>query len=166
MRVLLEPRHAVVDVAGVRVHGRHANRGEVVGEVVLGVELGVLGAVAAPLLVLGAPGHETQQARAAAREATEDLDEQEHDLVVLATKGVVVVTWVKVYEAPARGVVVRLAGRAALAATEDNMPKACVWPTSWQPTPGLALVSGEATFDSPIQSVSQAEAPGWTRSGT
>ena len=45
MRVLLEPRHAVVDVAGVRVHGRHANRGEVVGEVVLRVELGVLGAV-------------------------------------------------------------------------------------------------------------------------
>ena len=33
VRVLLEARHAVVDVAGVRVHGRHANRGEVVGEV-------------------------------------------------------------------------------------------------------------------------------------
>ena len=52
----------------------------------------------------------------AAREAAEDLDEQEHDLVVLATKGVVVVTWVKVYKAPARGVVVHLARRAALAA--------------------------------------------------
>ena len=104
MRVLLEARHAVVDVAGVRVHGRHADRGEVVGEVVLGVVLGVLGAVAAPLLVLGAPGRETEEARAAARKATEDLDEQQHDLIVFATKGVVVVTWVKVYEAPARGV--------------------------------------------------------------
>ena len=28
MRVLLEARHAVVDVAGVRVHGRHAGRRE------------------------------------------------------------------------------------------------------------------------------------------
>ena len=44
MRVLLEARHAVVDVAGVRVHGRHADRREVVGEVVLGVVLGILGA--------------------------------------------------------------------------------------------------------------------------
>ena len=39
MRVLLEAHHAVVDVAGVRVDGRHADRREVVGEVVLGVEL-------------------------------------------------------------------------------------------------------------------------------
>ena len=95
VRVLLEARHAVVDVAGVRVHGRHADRGEVVGEVVLGVVLGVLGAVAAPLLVLGAPGHEADEARAAARDAAEDLDEQQRNLVVLAAEGVVVVTCVK-----------------------------------------------------------------------
>ena len=57
----------------------------------------------------------------AARKATEDLDEQEHDLVVLATKGVVVVTWVKVYEAPARGMVVRaVGGHAALAAAQHG----------------------------------------------
>ena len=44
---LLKARHAVVDVPRVRVHGRHADRGEVVGEVVAGVELAVLGTVPA-----------------------------------------------------------------------------------------------------------------------
>ena len=66
-----------------------------VGEVVLGVVLGVFGAVAAPLLVLGAPGREADEARAAARDAAEDFDEQQRDLVVLAAEGVVVVTCVK-----------------------------------------------------------------------
>ena len=86
----LEVDDAVLNVPRVRVDGGRDNAGEVVGEVVLGVELRVLGAVAAPLLVLGAPGRETEEARAAPRKATEDLDEQEHDLVVFATKGVVV----------------------------------------------------------------------------
>ncbi len=76
----------------------HADRREVLGEVVLGVVLGYLVHVlvpsAAPLLVLGAPGHETERARAAAREAAEDLDEQQRDLVILATEGVVVATCV------------------------------------------------------------------------
>ena len=77
------------------------------GEVVLGVVLGVLGAVAAPLLVLGAPGHEADEPRAAARDAAEDFDEQQRDLVVLAAEGVVVVTCVELYKALARGVVIR-----------------------------------------------------------
>ena len=44
---------------GVCVDGRQADRSEVVREVVGGVELAVLGAVSAALLVRGAPGEET-----------------------------------------------------------------------------------------------------------
>ena len=82
------------------------------GEVVLRVVLGVRGAVAASLLVLGAPRHEAEQARAAGRDAAEDFDEQQRDLVVLAAEGVVVITCVELYEAAARGMVVRAIGDA------------------------------------------------------
>ena len=54
---------------GVRVDGRQADRGEVVREVVGRVELAVLGTVSAALLVLGAPGEETEQAGAAGGDA-------------------------------------------------------------------------------------------------
>ena len=51
-RALLEADDAVGDVHGVRVDRRHADRREVVREVAPRVELAVLGAVAAALLVL------------------------------------------------------------------------------------------------------------------
>ena len=55
------------------------------------------------------------------RDAAKDLDEQQRDLVVLAAEGVVVVTCVKLYEALARGVVVRaVGGHAALAAAQHG----------------------------------------------
>ena len=54
-RALLEADDAVGDVRGVRVDRRHADRREVVREVAPRVELAVLGAVAAALLVGGAP---------------------------------------------------------------------------------------------------------------
>ena len=50
-RALLEADDAVGDVHGVRVDRRHADRREVVREVAPRVELAVLGAVPAPLLV-------------------------------------------------------------------------------------------------------------------
>ena len=53
--------------------------------------------------------------------AAEDFDEQQRDLVVLAAEGIVVVTCVKLYEALARGVVVRaVGGHAALAAAQHG----------------------------------------------
>ena len=41
-----------------------------------------------------------------------------------------------------------------------------MWPTRRQWLSGGPATSGEGTFDSPIQSVPHAEAPGWTMSGT
>ena len=61
-RALLEADDAVGNVRGVRVDRRHADRREVVREVAPRVELAVLGAVAAALLVGGAPGEVTEEA--------------------------------------------------------------------------------------------------------
>ena len=87
-RAPLEAVDALVDVHGVRVDGRQADRGDVVGEVVRRVQLAVLGAVPAPLLVHDAPGEETEQAGAARGDAAERLDEQQRRLVVLAAQRV------------------------------------------------------------------------------
>ena len=70
-----------LEVHGVRVDGHLADRGEVVREVVGGVELAVLGAVSAALLVRGAPGEETEEAGAAGGDAAECLDEQQRQCV-------------------------------------------------------------------------------------
>ena len=76
---------------GVRVDRRHADRREVVREVAPRVELAVLGAVAAALLVGGAPGEVTEEAGPAGGYAPEALYQEQRDLVVLVAQRVVVV---------------------------------------------------------------------------
>ena len=73
-RALLEAVHPVGDMHCVCVHGRHADRGKVVREVVVRVELAVLGAITPALLVRGAPGKETEEAGPAGGYAPKGLD--------------------------------------------------------------------------------------------
>ena len=94
-RALLEADDAVGDVRGVRVDRRHADRREVVREVAPRVELAVLGAVAAALLVGGAPGEVTEEAGPAGGYAPEALYQEQRDLVVLVAQRVVVVALVE-----------------------------------------------------------------------
>ena len=93
-RALLEADDAVGDVRGVRVDRRPADRREVVREVAPRVELAVLGAVAAALLVGGAPGEVTEEAGPAGGYAPEALYQEQLDLVVLVAQRVVVVALV------------------------------------------------------------------------
>ena len=80
-----------------------------------------VGAVAAALLVGGAPGEVTEEAGPAGGYAPEALYQEQRDLVVLVAQCVVVVALVEGHVALACGVIeARARGEAALAAPEDG----------------------------------------------
>ena len=81
----------------------------------------LVGAVAAALLVGGAPGEVTEEAGPAGGYAPEALYQEQRDLVVLVAQRVVVVALVEGHVALACGVIeARARGEAALAAPEDG----------------------------------------------
>ena len=92
---LLEVVDPVLDVLGVRVHGRRDDLGEVVGEEIGRVEARVARPIPPALPVFGTTGKEAEATGTAAPNATERLYYQRHYLVTLHMPRVVVVALVE-----------------------------------------------------------------------
>ena len=122
MCALLEVVDPVLDVLGVRVHGRRDDLRQVVGEEVGGVEARIAHSFTIPpaLPVFGTTGEEAEATGTAAPNATERLYYQRHYLVTLYIARVVVVALVEGH-VPLAGVVVEgaICGQATLTAPED-----------------------------------------------